>query len=90
MEQIRREILCFSEYADVSTWDTGKKAVFAIRRTIEENELICLANFSEKGQNASMPCLEGKYTDIFTGEMLEPQSIWMEPYQYRWCMKNEE
>ncbi|MDY2813004.1 MAG: hypothetical protein SOU03_03455 [Dorea sp.] len=83
MEQIRREILCFSEYADVSTWDTGKKAVFAIRRTIKENELLCLANFSEEGQNASMPCLEEKYTDIFTGETLEPQSIWMEPYQYR-------
>ena len=50
-------------------------------------ELICLANFSEYGQNAWLNCLEGEYEDLFTGEKLEMNSVWMNPYQYRWCVK---
>ena len=50
-------------------------------------ELICLANFSEYGQNAWLNCLEGEYEDLFTGEKLEINSVWMNPYQYRWCVK---
>ena len=50
-------------------------------------ELICLANFSEYGQNAWLNCVEGEYEDLFTGEKLEMNSVWMNPYQYRWCVK---
>ena len=53
----------------------------------EDEELICLANFSEYGQNAWLNCLEGEYEDLFTGEKLEMNSVWMNPYQYRWCVK---
>ena len=60
---------------------------FAIRRTAGNEELICLANFSEYGQNAWLNCLEGEYEDLFTGEKLEMNSVWMNPYQYRWCVK---
>ena len=59
----------------------------AIRRTAGNEELICLANFSEYGQNAWLNCLEGEYEDLFTGEKLEMNSVWMNPYQYRWCVK---
>ena len=52
-----------------------------------KEELICLANFSEYGQNAWLNCLEGEYEDLFTGEKLEMNSVWMNPYQYRWCVK---
>ena len=51
MEEIRRQDNCFGETAGISTWDTGNYAVFAIRRTAGNEELICLANFSEYGQN---------------------------------------
>ena len=51
MEEFRREENCFGETASISTWDTGNSAVFAIRRTAGNEELICLANFSESGQN---------------------------------------
>ena len=44
-------------------------------------------NFSEYGQNAWLNCLEGEYEDLFTGEKLEMNSVWMNPYQYRWCVK---
>ena len=43
--------------------------------------------FSEYGQNAWLNCLEGEYEDLFTGEKLEMNSVWMNPYQYRWCVK---
>ena len=87
MEEMRRQEDCFGETASISTWDTGNYAVFAIRRTVGNEELICLANFSEYGQNAWLNCLEGKYEDLFTGEKLEMKSVWMNPYQYRWCVK---
>ena len=87
MEEMRRQEDCFGEIASISTWDTGNYAVFAIRRTVGNEELICLANFSEYGQNAWLNCLEGEYEDLFTGEKLEMNSVWMNPYQYRWCVK---
>ena len=87
MEEMRCQEDCFGETASISTWDTGNYAVFAIRRTAGNEELICLANFSEYGQNAWLNCLEGEYEDLFTGEKLEMNSVWMNPYQYRWCVK---
>lgn len=89
MEQIRRESPCFGEKAYVTTWDTCQNAVFAIRRTTAEDELVCLANFSEEGRTACLPTLEGEYADVFTGEMLNLQSVWMAPYQYRWCIRTK-
>ena len=86
MEEIDVEENCFGETAGISTWGTGNYAVFAIRRTAGNEELICLANFSEYGQNAWLNCLEGEYEDLFTGEKLEMNSVWMNPYQYRWCL----
>ena len=46
MEQVRREHPCFGWDARVTTWDTCRMPVFAIRRTIREDEMVCLANFS--------------------------------------------
>ena len=88
MEQLRRENPCFGEKAYVTTWDTCRVSVFAVRRTTAENELVCLANFSEEGQMACLPTLEGEYTDLFTGEILNLKSVWMASYQYCWCIRN--
>ena len=67
------------------TFTAANMAYELYRRGYEE--LICLANFSEYGQNAWLNCLEGEYEDLFTGEKLEMNSVWMNPYQYRWCVK---
>lgn len=90
MEKIRRTHPCFGSEAYVTTWDTCRQPVFAIRRTTEEEELVCIANFSEEGQAACLPTLEAEYVDIFTGEKLNLQSVWMAPYQYRWCVRKSE
>ena len=87
MEQMRRELPCFGKDAYVTTWDTGRMPVFAIRRTTAEEELVCLANFSEEGQLACLPTLREEYVDIFTEEKLNLQSVCLAPYQYRWCIR---
>lgn len=87
LEDLRRQNPCFAKEAYVTTWDTCRMPVFAIRRTVGEEELVCLANFSEEGQTACLPELYGEYEDILTGETVCLQQVWLAPYQYRWCAK---
>ena len=87
METLRKEEPCFGKEAEVSTWDTLTPKVFAIRRTWEERELVCLANFSGECQQAHLPSLSGTYQDLFTGETFAPQAVPLAPYQYRWMAK---
>lgn len=87
MEEVRRTHPCFSKNAYITTWDTCRMPVFAIRRTTMDEELVCLANFSEEGQLACLPTLQEEYMDIFTEERVNLQSVWMNPYQYRWCIR---
>lgn len=87
MEELRRNEPCFGPDARVTTWDTLTPKVFAIRRTWEERELVCLANFSAECQQAHLPSLSGTYQDLFTGEDIAPQAVPLAPYQYRWMAK---
>ena len=87
MEELRRNEPCFGPDARVTTWDTLTPKVFAIRRTWEERELVCLANFSGECQQAHLPSLSGTYQDLFTGEDIAPQAVPLAPYQYRWMVK---
>lgn len=90
MEQIRRQNPCFRNEANVTTWDTCQMSVFAIRRTFKEKELICIANFSGEGKMACLPTLDAQYEDLFRKERVSMQSVWMAPYQYRWCVRKSE
>ena len=87
MEKIRRSLESFGPEAYVTTWDTGCIEVFALRRTRADEELLCLANFSEYEKDACLPCLTGVYEDLFTGEEVGAARVHMAPYQYRWCRK---
>ena len=87
MEALRRTLPSFGPEARVTTWDTCCREVFALRRTTAEEELLCLANFSERDTAAVLPCLKGAYEDVFSGETVSPGQIPMAPYQYRWCRK---
>lgn len=87
METLRREHPCFGKDAVVTTWDTGRMPVFAIRRTTADAELVCLANFSEEEQIACLPVLHARYEDIFTKEKVCLQYVKLAPYQYRWCAR---
>lgn len=87
LEALRRENPCFGKDAAVTTWDTCRQQVFAIRRTAAKKELVCLANFSGEGQQACLPTLCGEYEDLFTGERVDLQNVRLAPWQYRWCEK---
>lgn len=87
LEKLRLENPCFGKNVYVTTWDTRRLPVFAIRRTTEKEELVCLSNFSEEGQTACLPTLEGAYRDLFTGEQVSLQNVFLAPYQYRWCVR---
>ncbi len=87
LEELRRSNPCFEVGTVVTTWDTCRTAVFAIRRVKDEDELVCLSNFSEYNQTVCLPTLEAEYEDIFTGETINMQSAFMAPYQYRWCKR---
>ena len=87
LENLRRENHCFGSRAYVSTWDTGAMPVLAIRRTLDDQELVCLSNFSEWEQWSSLPTLCGEYEDIFTGEPVDLQQVRLGAYQYRWCVR---
>lgn len=87
LEKLRRENPCFGKDAYVTTWDTCSLPVFAIRRTTADEEMVCLANFSEDWQSVCLPTLNEKYEDLFTGEELYSQKFSMKPYQYIWCVR---
>lgn len=87
LEETRRAHPCFGKEAYVTTWDTCSLPVFAIRRTTADRELLCLANFSGGQQTACLPELSGEYEDLFTGERIWPDQVFLAPYQYRWCEK---
>lgn len=89
LERLRRENPCFGRDAEVTTWDTCRMPVFAIRRTTEDAELVCLANFSEEEQIACLPTLHAPYEDIFTKEKVCLQYVKLAPYQYRWCARKD-
>lgn len=89
LERLRRENPCFGRDAAVTTWDTCRMPVFAIRRTTAAAELVCLANFSEEEQIACLPMLHAQYEDIFTGERVCLQYVSLAPYQYRWCARKD-
>jgi hypothetical protein len=79
--------VCFRNDTYVTTWDTENNGVFAIRRTNDKGELLCIANFTERVEVARLRALEGTYSDIFTGEKTSASYIVLAPYQYRWCEK---
>lgn len=89
METLHREHSCFGKDAAVTTWDTCRMPVFAIRRTTADAELVCLANFSEEEQIACLPTLYAQYEDIFTKEKVCLQYVKLSPYQYRWCERKD-
>ena len=84
---VKPQSLSLEEWQVALRQQQAEKEVFAIRRTTEDEELLCLSNFSQDGLKASLPCLVGQYEDVFTGEIFEANAVWLAPYQYRWCKK---
>ena len=97
----RKQHSCFGADAYVSTWDApvlpGRKGyaqdtpwiqpVLAIYREHNGEKMYCLSNFSDREVEVQLPTVHGIYQDLFNEEMVNPENICMQPWQYRWIVK---
>ncbi len=79
---------CFDSDAKTTTWDTFNDKVFLIRRTNDDEELLCISSFSDNEEFVKTNCLIGTYKDIFTGREIVPGwGFKIAPHEYLWAKK---
>ncbi len=79
----------FDSKAVVSTWDSHNNKVFIIRRTLKDEELLCIFSLSDSDERFYTNCLVGEYTDLFTSERFTPGwGYIIKPHQYIWAVKS--
>ncbi len=72
LHRIRTENPCFGCDAQVVTWDSHNNRVFALRRTVGEDVLLCVSNFSDATEHVEFAYFTGVYRDLFTNREFEP------------------
>ena len=87
LERIRAAEPCFGPGAWVTTWDTRNDHVLALVRRRDTETLVCLFNFSGEEQTVALDAMEGRFTDLFTGEEAACNHRRLTPYQYSICKK---
>ncbi len=88
LRKIRKDEPCFKEDAEVMTWHTNNRSVFALRRKKDGRDLLCVFNFSDKEQTASFDYFLGTYKDFFTCFEYEPGcGITLKPYGFVYLIK---
>ena len=85
LETIRAEEPSFGAGAYVTTWDSHNNHVLALMRVTSDEKLVGLFNFSGSGQDVRLDQMEGKFTDLITGEELSCSAHSLAPYQYIVC-----
>ena len=85
LETIRAEEPSFGAGAYVTTWDSHNNHVLALMRVTSDEKLVGLFNFSGSGQDVRLDQMEGKFTDLITGEELSFSAHSLAPYQYIVC-----
>lgn len=80
----------FSPDAEVYTWHAANTdRVFAIRRRIGNDVLLCVFSFSPEEEHPAFDYFEGFYSDLFTGRRVEPgRGFATRPYDMLW-LRNE-
>lgn len=82
LENIRRSSQAFTVEADARTLDTGDDNVLGIGRVYGNEEILGIFNFSEYNKEVSINGVEGKYTDMLTGEQASPEKIPLPAYGF--------
>ena len=91
LEELRARQPLLGPEASVSTWDTHNPHVLALVRRRGRETLTCLFNFSGEVQTAFLDAMEGRFTDLITGEEAPCSRRELAPYQYCFCLgKTEE
>lgn len=87
LESIRAAEPCFTPGTSITTWNTHNDHVLALRRSTETDVLVGLFNFTGTEQEVRLDAVEGRYTDLITGESVCCTHRTLAPYQYALCRK---
>ena len=86
---LREKDPVFDADADVYTWDSGNPHTLVFSRVKDGRTLIAACNFSPDHEEVHAP-LDGVWTDLVSGDVMQGSIGWMKPYQMRWLVKEEE
>lgn len=86
---LREKDPVFDADADVYTWDSGNPHTLVFSRVKDGRTLIAAYNFSPDHEEVHAP-LDGVWTDLVSGDVMQDSIGWMKPYQMRWLVKEEE
>ncbi|MBK5201699.1 MAG: hypothetical protein JJE21_09270 [Spirochaetaceae bacterium] len=86
--EAKSESICFDKNAITSTWDSSNNKVFLIRRTNQDEELLCFASFSDNEEFVKTNYIMGAFKDLFTGKEIVPGwGFKLAPHEYIWAKK---
>ena len=89
LDEVRKNEKCFDAEAKVTTWYSHSDSVFAIRRSIEDKDMLCVMNFADRKENVSFEYFVGEYKDLFTGKVVTPGlGFTLDAYEYMYLVKN--
>lgn len=89
LDEVRKNEKCFDAEAKVTTWYSHSDSVFAIRRSIEEKDMLCVMNFADRKENVFFEYFVGEYKDLFTGKVVTPGlGFTLDAYEYMYLVKN--
>ena len=89
LDEVRKNEKCFDAEAKVTTWYSHSDSVFAIRRSIEEKDMLCVMNFADRKENVFFEYFVGEYKDLFTGKVVNPGlGFTLDAYEYMYLVKN--
>ena len=86
MEQLRAQEDILGPDAEVSTWETGDQEVLGITRRWNGQTMFGIFNFTDCNKELTLP-EDGRYRELFSGEILEDRTITLPQYGYAWCLK---
>ena len=82
LENIRASEPLFRADAKISTFDTGSDQVLGVCRTMGDEIMLCLFNFSEDSRMAAVP--GGSYLDLRSGAELVAERVVLQGYGFAW------
>ncbi len=89
LDEVRKNEKCFDAEAKVTTWYSHSDSVFAIRRSIEDKDMLCVMNFADRKENVFFEFFVGEYKDLFTGKVVTPGlGFTLDAYEYMYLVKN--
>lgn len=88
LDEVRKNDRCFDAGAKVTTWHSHSDSVFAIRRTIDDRDMLCVMNFADREENVHFDYFLGEYKDLFTSRVVNPGlGFKLDAYEYMYLVK---